>query len=48
MAKVKMVLIKDGRPAGEVFVEGVKSDLAGLVKKLIEELRPQIDKLLPQ
>jgi hypothetical protein len=48
MAKVKMVLIKDGRPAGEVLVEGVKSDIPGLVKRLIEALRAEIDKLLPQ
>ncbi len=40
--------ISHGMPAGEVFVEGVKSDLAGLVKRLIEAFAPQIDKLPPQ
>jgi hypothetical protein len=46
--KVKLVLIKNRGLVGEVSVEGVKSDLAELVKKLIEALGPQIDKLLPQ
>ena len=48
MVKVKMVLIKDGRPSGEISVEGVKTNIPGLVKRIIEALRPQIDKLLPQ
>ena len=46
--KVQMVLTRDGKVMGEMVVEGLKSDLAGLVKKLIEALGTQIDKLLPQ
>jgi hypothetical protein len=46
--KVQIVLIRDDKVVGETTVEGIKSDLAGLVKRLIEALGPQVDKLLPQ
>ena len=46
--KVKLVLIKDRKSVGEVSVEGAKTNIVGLVKRMIEALSPQIDKLLPQ
>src|SRR5262249_53459972 len=46
--KVKVVLIKDGKPAGETEIEGMNSDLAGLIKRLIKALGPEIDKLSPK
>jgi hypothetical protein len=46
--KVQMVLIRDGKIVGETIVEGVKNDPAGLVKRLVEKMKPMIDSLLPQ
>ena len=46
--RVRLVLIKDGAKVGEILGEGVKNDPAGLVKQLVERMKPVIDGLLPQ
>ena len=46
--KAQMVLIRDGKIVGETVVEGVKSDLDGLVKRLVKAIGTEIDKLLTQ
>jgi hypothetical protein len=48
LVKVRLVLIKDGVKVGEILADGVKNDPAGLVKQLVEKLKPVIDGLLPQ